>query len=258
MEIRKKNQKRSGMSLRQLFLTYLIKLAVCVVVITIGYVALWVIGIINHLILPADYYPRKVDQYIESIQKDGTLDMGEIPKEISYAVLDSDKNVLQSTLSNKDRKSVVALLKDSQSETLLQNSNKKQIRILRTSEKTYEFSCYVYAEFSSDVLLSVFPHIERIAIPLYLVLVLGGNVAESVKMAKKLSEKIETMKQMADQIKERELEFEISYTGVKELDTVVDSLKDLRDDLNESLQNQWQLQQMQKEQSERLQDIPTQ
>ncbi|WP_075680639.1 sensor histidine kinase [Roseburia sp. 831b] len=248
MEIRKKNRKRSGMSLRQLFLTYLIKVAVCVVVITIGYVALWAIGIINHLFLPADYYPKKVDQYMESIQKNGTLDMGEIPKEISYAVLDSDKNVLQSTLSNKDRKSAVALLKDSQSETLSQNSNKKQIRILRTSEKTYVFSCYVYAEFSSDVLRSVFPHIERIAIPLYLVLVLGGILAESVKMAKKLSEKIETMKQMADQIKERELEFEISYTGVKELDTVVDSLKDLRDDLKESLQNQWQLQQMQKEQ----------
>ena len=125
MEIRKKNRKRSGMSLRQLFLTYLIKLAVCVVVITIGYVALWAIGIINHLFLPADYYPRKVNQYIESIQKNVTLDMGEIPKEISYAVLDSDKNVLQSTLSNKDVKSAVALLKDSQSETLLQNSNKK-------------------------------------------------------------------------------------------------------------------------------------
>lgn len=249
MEIRKIKQKRSGISLRQLFLSYLVRVIFCVAAITVGYVLLWSIGIMNHFFLPADYYPKQVDSYIEGIQKEGGLNTDTIPKEIMYAVFDSEKNVLQSTLSDKDMESTISLLEENPNQsTQSLYRGKKQIRIVMTSEKIYVFSCYVLAEFSSDFLRHVFPHIERIAIPFYILLVLAGIFAESVKMAKKLSGKIETMKKSADRIKARELEFEVSYTGVKELDTVVDSLKDLRDDLKDSLQNQWQLQQVQSEQ----------
>lgn len=56
------------------------------------------------------------------------------------------------------------------------------------------------------------------------------------------------MKEAADQIAEKNLEFSIAYTGIREFDDVMSSLDELKYSLFESLSEQWSMQQQKKEQ----------
>lgn len=241
--------KKQGGSLKGYFIRFFFLAAVSVIAVSLIYVVFLGVGLYNGLLLPADTYANKVGQYKQTLESGGTIDLGNIPQEISYGIFGADGSVKSSTFDEEELAAVKALIKDGKEESLSPSYNtQRQMQMVKTGEAVYVFQYYMTAEFSSPVLRQIFPHVEWTLMLLMIVIILADIILVSVLFARRLSRKASHMKQAADRIKEGQLDFVVSDTGIKEFDSVMWSLGELKENLNRSLNSQWELQQQKKKQ----------
>ena len=65
----------------------------------------------------------------------------------------------------------------------------------------------------------------------------------SMFFGKKMKEKIQPVMKAVEKIKNQDLEYEVSYCGVKEIDDCLLSINEMRIALKDSLERQWQTEQ---------------
>lgn len=104
----------------------------------------------------------------------------------------------------------------------------------------------------------IFPRIELGFVVLYfLIMVLFLFVVSSIT-ARNIRNKGQCLVNVTKMIQEQQLEFDIDYTGVEEIDTILISLDKMRGALTESLASQWKLEQnKQKQMAALLHDLKT-
>jgi len=94
----------------------------------------------------------------------------------------------------------------------------------------------------------VFVNIEMAIMIGYVGIVIFLTFIISLFTARKLRKKGQAILEVTNKIKEQDLDFDISSSGVKEIDQVLESMDDVRIALKESLEKQWQLEKNRKEQ----------
>ena len=236
-------------SLKGLFLRFLLSIVISVILVIVIYGTLIGIGVYQGFLLPADSFSNIVNEYEKTLDSGGIIDLDEVPPEISYVVFDSDGQVEAATLSDKKVNRVKDLIQTQGTTKISDSYNmQRQYQIVRTNQSIYVFEYYITAEFASPLLRSMFPHVEWTLLLCLIFLILMDVLLVSVLFAGRLSKKVNYMKQATDQIKNQQLDFVVENTGIKEFDSVMSSLDELRTHLRESFSQQWQLQQQKKEQ----------
>ena len=79
-----------------------------------------------------------------------------------------------------------------------------------------------------------------------IIAILGGIaiiILLSVRFGKKIKGKMQPVMQAVEKIKNQDLEYEVSYSGIKEFDDCLSSIDDMRIALKDSLEQQWKAEQ---------------
>lgn len=96
---------------------------------------------------------------------------------------------------------------------------------------------------------------------LTLVIILEGIaiiLLPSLSFGKRMKRKMKPVMDAADNIKNQDLEYEVSYSGVKEIDDCLSSIDEMRNTLKDSLEQQWKTEQEKNKQMSALaHDIKT-
>lgn len=249
-------EKKRSTSLRKIFMQFILVTGISVVFIICIYAVLMVFFFQCGLILPANTYANMVSAYEKQIEAGQPIAFEAVPKEIGYAVYDSSGQLEETNLSGKEEQKIIEQIKDQKEKTY--SNGQEQYMVIKTGEKTYIFQYYITAEFSSPFLRKLFPHMEWTVIAAGVCIILADLVLVCLLYAKRLKKKVAFMKEAADQIKEKNLEFTMKYTGIGEFDDVMSSLEQLKISLSQSLSEQWSMQQQKKEQMRALaHDIKT-
>ena len=235
-------------SLRRIFLQFIFMTGVSVCVIIILYAFLMGVALYHGLLLPADTYSDMVEEYAKEIEAGTAIHGADIPPEIKYAAYDKAGKVKETSFSAKELKKVDALRMQEETEVMSSYFLQRQYRLVKGKQETWIFEYYITAEFASPFLRSHFAHVEWTLFGVGVLLVLCDILCISMLYAKRLKKKVACMKETAEQIKNKNLEFDVRYTGINEFDDVMTSLLDLKDSLSESLNEQWSMREEKKRQ----------
>lgn len=65
----------------------------------------------------------------------------------------------------------------------------------------------------------------------------------AVRFGKALNKRLSTLTFVTNKVEHQELDFEISASGIKEVDAILHSMDNMRTALKDSLERQWQIEQ---------------
>lgn len=109
---------------------------------------------------------------------------------------------------------------------------------------TYEYM----PQFVSKGLRDALPNPQNLLLGGFAALAVTMLVAIAVRAARVLSRKMAPLADAARRIEERDLDFEVGSSGVREIDGVLGAMEDMRSSLKASLEAQWRSEQAQREQ----------
>lgn len=118
-------------------------------------------------------------------------------------------------------------------------------------ERNNEYCVLQYslrADFSSPLLRKYLPNYELTSICILIILLIIVISIITTYFANRLRKHFETLNVITRYIKEQNLQFTPEFTHIKEFDDVIDSLIEMRDALQSSLEAQWRLEKNKKEQ----------
>ncbi|GFR37287.1 two-component sensor histidine kinase [Insulibacter thermoxylanivorax] len=242
MSFRRKRQKT--IKLRTLFLKYLavfcagtIGLVLAIVLIFSG---LMTIG----AILPANYAEQQVMQIREEIQAGQQPELDDPHALFRYAKYTLDGRLLEHNLSSEQAAAAWNLLEDREfiyryPYNYAKAVNDQDVYILRYS---------LSAQFNHPGMQRVLPNAEICFIVIFCIAFLIGVGLLASSFGRKLTLKLSGLQEAAKHIQKQDLAFAIRYSGIAEIDQVLQSMDQMRNALRNSLERQWKLERSRRQQ----------
>ena len=228
---------KSTITLSRVFLKYVLAMLVGLLILGIGIVLLFNSLVNRGCIYPANYAERRIEEAYETLQNAEEVTEDMIPALSQYAVFSLDGSLLNGNMSD-DSISIArsAAMNGTASGKYFYKviARQNEYLVLRYSLKPQYRSAYLREHLPDpQTLLAVITIAGAILI----------IVLPSIGFGKKMKEKIQSVMQAAEQIKAQNLDYEVFYCGVREIDDCLSSIDDMREALKESLERQWKTEQ---------------
>ncbi len=203
------------------------------------------------LVYPARHVENQVQAAAESIQKADRVTKELIPELCQYVLLDQEGRILDGDMSEKEVEHAKNVIRGKE----LNGGNFFGADFYAGIPRDGEYCIVRYqiaVQYKSALLRKYLPLPETLIIIVFFALVLVIILTTAVRFNSVIRQKLAPLADTADRIQGQELEFEIAYGSVKEINAVLKAMDDMREALKESLESQWQLEQMKKEQMSAL------
>lgn len=239
--------------LRTVFIQYLLSLGACTLLLAFLCLGVFTLLMQYGMIVPANHTEQSIAKSWDVLQRAPQITEEMIPWGAEYAVLDQQKNYIS---GNIPKERALDILQKNQSSCNLMGTNCSDV-----IEREHEVIVLQYAivpQFTSNFLHNTLPNPQLTLLLFFVVLMLLEVILISGFFARRLSQKMASLQEAAHHIEAKNLDFTVVYSGVSEIDEVLSSLEQLREELKKSLEQQWNLEQMKKEQISALaHDIKT-
>ncbi len=202
------------------------------------------IGTASGLITYANSSEHSIKSLAPMIAATPDLTDIQLPKGTQYLILDKNYETIDTTLEGADLERAVLYAK---SGTTNPNLNKQYLFVTR--EKEYVIiQYYIGSQFTNDRLNELLPSPEVL-----LYIMIGVNcvfvcIALTAKFAKNLRSQLTPLLEATTQVSQQNLDFEVGHSKIKEFEEVLISFANMKDNLKESLEQQWKVEQLQKQQ----------
>lgn len=254
MEMSHEHAGHKPTKLRTLFLKYLAVFCAG----TIGLVlilALVLIGCMGTgIIFPANYAEKQVLE-AESRILEGVDPLDDTSDALyKYAKFTFDGKLLDHSLSARQSATAWELLEDTHASYRFPYYYRK----VTHGQDVYIFQFSVSAKFSNPVLRSILPNAELFFLGLFCFIFLGGSALLASSFGRKIARKMSKLQETVQHIQEQNLDFSIQYSGIVEIDRVLQSMDQMKSALSQSLERQWSLERSRRDQISALaHDIKT-
>lgn len=249
--------RKKEFSLKTVFLKFLIQIVLSWFLILALWTLLLNFFIALGMILPANTVENATHSWITQFDADKTVFPDMLPDGADYACFSPDGELLWTNLTDDTLNDAVALASSSQ-ETAQYNSFRRTYLKVSGKAQTLILSYQIRATFSSVALRRIFPSAEPFLLIVLLILFFLDLIFFILHYAKKLEKELLLLQHASDQIRAKNLNFESGRTRIAEFNRVLDSLLLLKEELKNSLEDQWQMQQQKKKQISALaHDIKT-
>ena len=233
-------------TLRTAFIKYLVML--------IGGLALFVItpfliftifaslGIVN--------YANQSEEFVKTIAPvlASTPDLADVtenmPPGCDYLLLDKSYTILETSLKNDDVKSALRYATDGVNTA----NNGKQFLLITRDKELIVLQYYIGSRFINPWLNKYFPSPEMILYSLIALNCMFVYILLTIRFSRRLQKQLVPIMNATEEISSQNLDFEIGHSNIKEFEDVLLSFSKMRDNLKNSLEQQWAAEQMQKEQ----------
>lgn len=200
------------------------------------------LGIVN--------YANQSEEFVKTIAPvlASTPDLADVtenmPPGCDYLLLDKSYTILETSLKNDDVKSALRYATDGVNTA----NNGKQFLLITRDKELIFLQYYIGSRFINPWLNKYFPSPEMILYSLIALNCVFVCILLTIRFSRRLQKQLVPIMNATEEISSQNLDFEIGHSNIKEFEDVLLSFSKMRDNLKNSLEQQWAAEQMQKEQ----------
>lgn len=230
-------KKKGNTSLGGIFFRYVMGMLCALAALGAGTIILFNILVNTGSIYPANYAEKKINESYDTLQSAVEVTQDIIPPLCYYAVFSEDGAVLS---GNMPTDSIEAARNAANHKAV---SGVGFYKVVPRSDGCIVLRYGLTPQYQSAFLREHFIEPQNL---MTFAVVLGGIaiiLLSSVYFGKKIKRKIKPIMIAAGEIKKQNLEYEVSYCGVREIDDCLKSIDEMRNALKLSLECQWKTEQ---------------
>ena len=230
-------EKRGSRTLSGIFLRYVLVMLGLMFVLGICTVFIFNILVNSGAIYPANYAERKINEAYDRIQKADEVTEDIIPPLCRYVIFNADGEVLGGNMTEDSVKIAWNVANRGTA------SGEFFYKVIPRSEEYVVLQYSLTPQYQSAFLREHFISPQNL---MTIIVVLSGIamiLLPSVSFGKKMKRKMKPVMNAVERIKNQDLEYEVSYSGVKEIDDCLSSIDEMRNALKDSLERQWKAEQ---------------
>lgn len=230
-------------TLKAVFIKYLLALCIVFTIILSIFAGIVYLCFMGNILLPADYSELLAHQAKPIIETAPTITDDIIPFGCSYAVFDKKYNLVKTNLNGENLVEIKSYAKSNYTD----NGNIKYYYAIRRRDGVCVLQYYLTMSYQSEFLQKHLPNVQTTLIVIFIFLFIIAVFMTSVFYAKILNKRLEVLNKVTKKIKDKDLDFDVTYSGIKEFDDVIVSLSEMKTELKVSLRQQWNLEQTKRE-----------
>lgn len=224
---------RKSRTLGTMFLRYVLFMIIALAVFGLILLVTFNLFIKLGMIYPANYAETQInDKYQEILDTDKvTADI--IPEPCRFVIFSKDGTVLDGDIP-EDRQVMAWNIIIGES-----GYNNYFYKIFDRENDYVVLEYSIKPQYKSEFLRE---HFIQPQVLLTIIIIIGGIsiiIISSSRFGKKMKKKIVPVMDAVEKIKTQDLEFDITYSGVKEIDDCLSSIDDMKNELRVSLEKQW-------------------
>ncbi|MCM3381531.1 two-component sensor histidine kinase [Shouchella clausii] len=237
---------KSNKTLRRELIFYMLTLGVSLTMVAALYLLLHIIALNAGFVYPANHYEREAENLRPSLEKVEQVTDNMIPEMMSYAIFDKELNVkAKGTLSDKSLQTVQSMLTN---EPYTNHIRQTGYMVVERPDEIGVIEYPLRAEFRSPFLRQHLPNYELTSIALLVILLIATAFAVTTHFANRMKKQFKKLHSITKQIQEQNLDFTPEFSKIKEFDEIIDSLLEMKQSLQHSLNTQWHMEKAKGEQ----------
>lgn len=229
---------KKASSLSMLFLRYLMGFWLILLLLVFAMFAIFYFAMNTGILLTANHAERALQSSESKLATSVPFEPAEVPYPCTYALFNDENVLLQTDMPEnaiiKIKGAVAA------KEELPQNQYR---RILRADGSLLIVEFDIIVHFANPQMHKVVPNPELAGLLFLFLCFLLVAVLIALKFSKRLKIELTPLTKATDAIRQKDLDFEIHPTRIRELNTVLLSIDDLKTALSTSLKEQWNMEQ---------------
>lgn len=238
-------KRRKEISLKAIFLKFLVQIVLSWILVFLFAVLIMESLIAAEVILPANTVEHTVNAWAAGFDSNDTFLPSDLPAGADYACFSSDGELQWTNLTDEALETAMQL-SNSENENDKFSSYRRTYLKFSTDKQILIIAYQIRAVFASPVLRRIFPSAEPFLLLILLLFFFLDLVFFIFHNAKKLEKELLILQDAAEQIRMKNLDFENVYTRISDFNRVLDSLLLLRNELKDSLEEQWNMEQQKK------------
>lgn len=228
---------RKSNTLSSIFMQYVLIMIVSFLALVVCTYVIFNILINMGYIYPANYTEQKINEAYSTIQKADEVTKDMIPALSHYVVFSANGDVLSGDMTEDSIKIAWNVVNG-------RNSSGKYFYKVVTRLNEYVVLQYSLApQYHSAFLREHVVRPQNIMIGVDILGAIAIIVLPSISFGRKIRRKMQPLLNAIDKTKNQDLEYKVSYCGIKELDDCISSIDDMRSALKTSLEQQWKMEQ---------------
>lgn len=228
---------RKSNTLSGIFMQYVLIMIVSFLALVVCTFVIFNILINTGYIYPANYAEKKINEAYSTIQKADEVTKDMIPALSHYVVFSANGDVLSGDMTEDSIKTAWNVVNG-------RNSSGKYFYKVVTRLNEYVVLQYSLApQYHSAFLREHVVRPQNIMIGVDILGAIAIIILPSISFGRKIKRKMQPLLKAIDKTKNQDLEYEVSYSGIKELDDCIVSIDDMRRALKTSLEQQWKMEQ---------------
>lgn len=232
------------LTLKTIFLKYLILLFIVLCISIVVPFIIYSLLLNSNFLLPANYIETEIEHLREKLESADWIDKSDLPAGSSYLILTKDFSIIDGNINREHIDEAIAFAKGD-SEV---RGSKKSYKLIERDQEYLVIQYYVTPRYSVESMNNYLPNPDYLLIGVILVNSILFSFFVAGLFAKKLRNELVPIVQTTAKIKEKNLDFEINPSTIKEFNDVLDSLSEMKNELKKSLETQWRQEQRKNEQ----------
>lgn len=232
-----KKNKRGTLGLGSMFEVYIFLMGLALLIWAAISLFAFVFLINAGVIYPADYAEYRISEVSEQIKTANEVTDDLIPEVCRYVVFSEDGKVLSGDLDEKDVETAWKVLSNNN------YSDGKFYKIIIRPDEYVVLQYRLKPQYKSMWMNEHLPNPENLLTIFIIICCLGIMQIFAKKFGSGIRKKMTPMREALEQIGDRNLDFKVNYSGVREIDECLVALADMRYALKTSLQKQWETEQ---------------
>ena len=230
-------KKRRSTTLSKIFLRYI--LVMLAALLTLGVCTIIIFNIFIQIgsIYPANYAENKINEAYDIILSADEVTEDMIPPLCHYVIFSMDGEVLDGNLS-EDAVEIAWRMVNHRAV-----SAKYFYKVISRPSEYVVLQYSLNPQYKSAFLRKHFMNPQNVLTLIIIMEGIGIILLPSLGFGKRMKRKMKPVMDAAENIKNQELEYEVSYSGVKEIDDCLSSIDEMRNALKDSLERQWKTEQ---------------
>ena len=256
MGLRNKN-----IRLRTFFVQYLLALFVGFLLIVLISVGLFFTSLKTGFIISVGDVEANIESKKTEIASAKTVSADLIPETCEYAVVSENGEFLSESMTKSEADDAWNVIQSGRRTSGISLMTGLNVQCYFQIERQNEFVIVKYSalsQFSAEFLREHLPAPEIVLFWTILAAILAKIILLSRLYGRKISRKLIPLQTATEKIENKDLEFEVQYSGIQEIDVALQSLESMKTELKRSLETQWKIEQTRKMQISALaHDIKT-
>lgn len=192
-------------------------------------------GLKREIIYPANYVESMIIKNMDIYETKEKLEKEDIPPYTDYAVVDDNFNYKYGNISEDKFKEIKDLLE----KDYTRDSYYGFLKVVNRDGEKLILNYSLKIRFKNPNIDKLFSYFERDVLIFIFILLIINILCLIIKFTREIGNSILSLKDISKEIENENLDFEIKYTNIKEVNQVVKSMDDMKNELKNSLERQW-------------------